>query len=258
MTQKTPTTETYVNKVISNLNIKKSTGVDKISAKLLKACVSSLSSTISNLINTTYKHSKFPAGLKQAQVLPLYKKKDPLSKENYRPVSLLPIVSKIYERNMHGQLSEYLDSSFNPFLAAFRKGFGCQSTLLRLLEDWRKALDNHDCIAAILMNLSKAFDCLPHGLLIAKLKAYGLSEGGVKLLDSYLSDRSQQIRLGPHTSSWEKLLRGFPKALSWDHSYSMFLSMIYFILLFNVFYTTMLMIILCPLFTRTWYISNQF
>ena len=70
--------------------------VDKISAKLLKACVSSLSSTISNLINTTYKHSKFPAGLKQAQVLPLYKKKDPLSEENYRPVSLLPIISKIY------------------------------------------------------------------------------------------------------------------------------------------------------------------
>ena len=206
-----PTTETYVNKVISNLNIKKSTGVDKISAKLLKACVSSLSSTISNLINTTYKHSHFPAGLKQAQVLPLYKKKDPLSKENYRPVSLLPIISKIYERNMHDQLSEYLDSSFNPFLAAFRKGFGCQSTLLRLLEDWRKALDNHDCIAAILMDLSKAFDCLPHGLLIAKLKAYGLSEGAVKLLDSYLSDRSQQIRLGPHTSSWEKLFKGVPQ-----------------------------------------------
>ena len=112
---------------------------------------------------------------------------------------------------MHDQLSEYLDSSFNPFLAAFRKGFGCQSTLLRLVEDWCKALDNHDCIAAILMDLSKAFDCLPHGLLIAKLKAYGLSEGTVKLLDSYLSDRSQQIRLGPRTSSWEKLFKGVPQ-----------------------------------------------
>ena len=89
---------------------------------------------------------------------------------------------------MHDQLSEYLDSSFNPFLAAFRKV--CQSTLLRLLEDWRKALDNHECIAAMLMDLSKAFDCLHHGLLIAKLKAYGLSEEAVKLLDSYLNDRS--------------------------------------------------------------------
>ena len=151
------------------------------------------------------------------------KKKDPLNKENFRPFSILPIISKIFERNMHDQLSEYLDSSFNPFLASFRKGFGCQSTLLRLLEDWRKALDNHECIAAILMDLSKAFDCLPHGLLIAKLKAYGLSEEAVRLLDSYLNDRSQQINLGPYGSSWEKLFKGVPMAPSWDLSYSMFL-----------------------------------
>ena len=62
----------------------------------------------------------------------------------------------------------FMDEYFNPFLAAFRKGFGCQSTLLRLLEDWRKALNNHECVVAILMDLSKAFDCLPHGLLITK------------------------------------------------------------------------------------------
>ena len=74
-----------------------------------------------------------------------------------------------------------------------------------------QALDNHECVAAILMDLSKAFDCLPHGLLIAKLRAYGLSEGAVKLLESYLTDRTQQIRLGPHTSSWEKLFKGVPQ-----------------------------------------------
>ena len=114
---------------------------------------------------------------------------------------------------MHDQLSEYLDSSFNPFLAAFRKGFGCQSTLLRLLEDWPKGLDNRECIAAILMDLPKAFDCLPHGLLITKVKAYGLSEEVVKFLDSYLTDRSH----------WKRFLKGSTKAPSWDLSYSMFL-----------------------------------
>ena len=112
------------------------------------------------------------------------RKKDPLNKENYRPVSVLPTISKIFERSMHDQLSTSMDEQFNPFLAAFRKGFGCQSTLLRLLEDWRKALDNHECVAAILMDLSKAFDCLPHGLLIAKLRAYELSEETVELLES--------------------------------------------------------------------------
>ena len=107
---------------------------------------------------------------------------------------------------MHNQISTFMDEYFNPFLAAFRKGFGCQSILLRLLEDWRKAFDNHECVAAILMDLSKAFDCLPHGLLIAKLRAYGLSEEVVELLESYLSDRSQQVRLG----TWEKPFKGVP------------------------------------------------
>ena len=177
---------------------------------ILKSCVSTVSVTISNLINTTYTFEKFPAGLKQAQVLRLFKKKDPHNKENFRPVSLRPILSKIYERNMHDQFSEHLNSSLT-FLAAFRKGIGCQSILLRLLEGWCKALDNQEYVAAILMDLSKAFDCLLHGLLIAKLRAYGLSEGAIKLLDSYLSDMSQQIRLGAHTSSWEKLFKEVPE-----------------------------------------------
>ena len=112
---------------------------------------------------------------------------------------------------MHDQLSTFMDNHFNPFLAAFRKGFGCQSTLLRLLEDWRKALDSHECVVAILMDLSKAFDCLPHGLLIAKLRAYGISKEAVGLLESYLRNRSQQVRLGQCTSPWEHLYKGVPQ-----------------------------------------------
>ena len=72
---------------------------------------------------------------------------------------------------MHDQLAEYFEVVFNHFLADFRKGFGCQTTLLRLLEDWKRALDNHECVAAILMDLSKGFDCLSHDLLKAKLKS---------------------------------------------------------------------------------------
>ena len=97
----------------------------------------------------------------------------------------MPITSLIHERVIHEQLSEYLDDMFNPFLAAFRKVYGCQTTLLRLLEDWRSALDKHKHVAAILMDLSKAFDCLPHNLLLAKLQAYGVFPDAVKLIDSY-------------------------------------------------------------------------
>ena len=112
---------------------------------------------------------------------------------------------------MRGQLAEYFEAVFSPCLAAFRKGFGFQTTLLRLLEDWKRALDNHECMAAILIDLSKAFDCLPHDLLKAKLKAYGLSVGAVDLLDNYLSNRRQRVKLGPSTSNWEPLFKHVPQ-----------------------------------------------
>jgi hypothetical protein len=78
----------------------------------------------------------------------------------------------------------------------FRSGFGCQTVLLRIIEDWKKALDDNTFIAAILMDLSKAFDCLPHNLLMLKLEAYGLSENSLKLLKSYLENRRQRIKIG--------------------------------------------------------------
>ena len=196
---------------ISKLQTKKATGVDGSSAKILKTCSNTMSQPISKLINYSFETRNFPSSLKQAQVIPIYKKKDPLDKQNYRPVSIFPTISKIFERAIHDQLSEFFDNIFSPFLAAFRKGFGCQTTLLRLVEDWKSALDQHKCVAAILMDLSKAFDCLPHGLLLAKLEAYGLSGGAVGVLDSYLKNRQQRIKIGPYTSVWENLIKGVPQ-----------------------------------------------
>ena len=84
----------------------------------------------------------------------------------------------------------YLDGIINPFLVAFRKDYGCKTTLLRLFKDWWSALDKHQCVAAMLIDLFKAFDRLPYTLLLAKLQSYGVSPDIVKLIDSYLSDRS--------------------------------------------------------------------
>ena len=100
---------------------------------------------------------------------------------------------------------------FSPFLSAFRKGYGCQTSLLRLLEDWRRALEKHEYVSAVLMGLSKASDCLLHNLLLAKLQAYGVSPVAVKLIDSYLSDRSQKVRAGSYMSGWENLTKGVPQ-----------------------------------------------
>ena len=88
---------------------------------------------------------------------------------------------------------------------------GCQSTLLRLAEDWRNALDNRQYAAAIMMDLSKAFDCLPHGLLLGKLRAYELSVKACALVSS-LSDLKQTVKLGhTHYSEWSNITKGVPQ-----------------------------------------------
>ena len=194
-------------KIIDKMNVKKAVGVDKLSVKLLKAGKSSLVTPITSLVNTTLATSIFPDRLKEAQVTPLYKKCDPLIKKNYRPVSVLTNVSKIYERVICNQLCQHFETIFHDFLCAFRKGHGCQTVLLRVLEDWRQALDNNLYTAAILMDLSKAFDCLPHNILLEKLSAYGLSSNSVKLFSSYLSNRKQQIKIGNIVSSWGNITK---------------------------------------------------
>ncbi|KAL4227059.1 hypothetical protein ACF0H5_015033 [Mactra antiquata] len=204
------TNEENVCKVINKFNVKKATGVDNISVKMLKIAKPAIVQPLTNIINISISKNCFPDKLKLAQVTPLYKKGDALSKSNYRPVSILPISSKIFEKILSQQLTTYFDDIFNKFLCAFRKGHGCQTTLLRLLEDWKQALDRHEYVAAILMDLSKAFDCLPHDILMEKLSAYGLSRPATDLLQSYLTNRKQQIKIGNVVSDWGCISKGVP------------------------------------------------
>ena len=149
--------------------------------------------------------------VKKALVSPLHKKNSTLDKGYYRPVSILPILSKLYERSMNVQLMDYFKNYFNAYLSAFRPGYGCQSTLLRILEDWKQVLDDKKYVAAILMDLSKAFDCLPHDLLLLKLKYYGLSDSALKLIESYLTNRKQSVKLGTFKSDFQSILKGVPR-----------------------------------------------
>ena len=94
-------------------------------------------------------------------------------------------MSKIVKRAINSQLPAYFSLHFNPFLSVFLSGYGCQTTLLRIVEDWKQALDKNYCLAAVFMDLSKAFDCLAHDILIAKLKHYGLTESSLNLTHSH-------------------------------------------------------------------------
>ncbi|XP_053392274.1 uncharacterized protein LOC128554958 [Mercenaria mercenaria] len=125
--------------------------------------------------------------MKVAQVAPIYKKKSTLDKGNYRPVSLLPVKSKIFERAIYTQLLEHFDGVFNHMLRAFMPKYGCNTTLRKISEDWKRAPESNMYLAAVLMDLSKAFDCLPQNLLLLKLQHYNVSEQSVSLIKSYQS-----------------------------------------------------------------------
>ena len=139
---------------------------------------------------------------------PIFKKKDPFDVQNWRPVSILPITSKLFERTLEEQLSDHFENIFNPYLSAFRKGFSCQSVLLAITEEWRRALDRNEYIATILMDLSKAFDCLPSNMIKENLNAYGLSKDAVDRIDDYLSNRKQCVKIGEKCSSFLNIIKG--------------------------------------------------
>ena len=101
------------------------------------------------------------------------KKQDENDKADYRPISLLPIISKILEKALYSQLETVANKTFSPKLCGFRKGHFLQNALLNLLQNWQQCLDTFAVAEIVLMHLSKAYDFLPHDLLIAKLATYG-------------------------------------------------------------------------------------
>ena len=109
------------------------------------------------------------------------------------------------------QLSDFFDKIFSALLSAFRKTYSCQSTLLNMIEHFKKSLDNGEYVACLSMDLSKAFDCLPHCLTICKLHSYGVSREACTLIASYLRDRKQRIKLGNSRSEWTELFKGVPQ-----------------------------------------------
>ena len=130
-------------------------------------------------------NKEFPDELKLADVTSIYKKDDPNKSKNYRPVSVLSVVSKVFEKIMHDQISQYINSFLTPYLCGYRKAFSTQQVLLSLIEKWKIVLDSKGYGGAVPMDLSKAFDAINHDLLIAKLYAYGFSKESLKLIKSY-------------------------------------------------------------------------
>ena len=195
---------------IKKLDTSKSTRGD-IPIKFLKEFSDIYITPFTDIINNSINDGVFPSTMKLADVTPIFKKDDNTSKENYRPISILSALSKVFERLLSEQISNFMSGKFSPYLCGFRKGHSTQHALLRLLENWRNYLDNKELVGTILCDLSKAFDTLPHDLIIAKLDAYGFGQNSLKLIYDYLTDRKQRCKIGSSYSSWLDICIGVPQ-----------------------------------------------
>ena len=130
---------------------------------------------------------------------------------NYRPVSLLSHMSKVFERIILNQINEHIEPFLSNLLTGFRKNHDTQHCLLKMLEKWKESLDKGNFVDAIFLDLSKAFDTLNHDLLKAKLEAFGLSLNSLRYIRSYLSQRLQRTGVNNSFSPWKDIFAGVPQ-----------------------------------------------
>ena len=196
---------------LKSTKVNKSAGYDRINPKGVKICARELARSMTFIVNNAFKSNTFPIDMKKAEIVPIFKKKDHMMKENYRPVNLITIFAKIFESFIADQISHYMSNKFSKQLGAYRKGHGCSQVLTLAVNSWKWSLDDNKCVGALLMDLSKAFDSIPHDLLLCKMYVYGFSENSCKFMLSYLSQRTQRVKVRNVRSDWKYMKRGIPQ-----------------------------------------------
>ena len=180
--------------ILKSLNSKKAPGIDKISTKLVKLASDNLDEPLPVAINNNISTSTFPNNAKIAPGVPIDRKTDDKYViSSFRPVSILNCFSKVYENVIKNELLKSMNAHLPLFISAYRKNYITQRILLRLLEEWREHLRNNKTVGGILMGFSKAFDCAPHDLLLAKPAAYGINDNFILYIHSYLWNRKQCV-----------------------------------------------------------------
>ena len=201
-----PVEEADVIKIIDNLSLKNSCGIDKTTTKLLKTITPHITKSITFIINQSLASGVFPDKLKIAKIVPIFEKNDPTLLDNYCPISLLPVFSKIFERVIFDQLHNHFES-----LYGFREKHSTEYAVLELVDKTIKHMDSGDVPISIFLDLSKAFDTLDHDILLDKLSYYGVKETALSLFKSYLSNRKQYVEYLNTTSNFTDIKTGVPQ-----------------------------------------------
>ena len=206
-----PTTHAVVLKLLEDLNPSKSAGLNNIAGKFLKEGASILASPLTDLCNLSISLSSFPDECKVAKLKPLYKKET--KPKNYRPISLLTLISKIIEKIIHNQTQSFLDENkiLYTYQSGFCKHYSTDTCLCYLTDRLRSGFEKGLLTGMILIDLQKAFDTIDHSILLEKMKCLSFSESTIRWFTSYLSNRSFIVSVGKELSSRGKLNCGVPQ-----------------------------------------------
>jgi len=186
-----------ISDIISGLDPKKATGSDDIPCRIIKELKDSLIVPLTNLINKIIAEHHYPDSLKFATVKPLYKKGDKNIVSNYRPIALLPVINKIFERIISNRILSFLDSMEvnDKEQFGYKKHIGTNEAILKFSHDVSKYLDSGDYVIVVFMDLTAAFDTLNRDILLEKLSHLGIRGHVHHLLKSYFSNRSQAVKI---------------------------------------------------------------
>ena len=174
----TPVHPDTVLKILSNLKKSSACGTDEISSGVLKLVKLEITPVLTHIVNLSISTKTFPRSWKTAKVIPLHKKNETLLPKNYRPVSLLSILSKVTERCIFIQMTTYLEENnlLHPSSHGFRSKHSTVSALIEMFDNWIEAFENNEVSAVIMLYMSAAFDVVDHDILLSKLGLYGFED----------------------------------------------------------------------------------
>ena len=209
----TPTTDEEISALIMSLDSTKASDIYDISVKLLKTSCQYMSKQLCDIINKSFETGQFPNKLKTAYVTPVHKAGSKLIPSNYRPISILPIISKIFEKVMAKRLQDFLTINNTLFdhQYGFQPGRSTELAILDLHSKIINAFENKKVACSIFLDFAKAFDTVNHKILLKKLSHYGIRGVALKWFESYLKCRPQSVKVGNEISDILQVLCGVPQ-----------------------------------------------
>ena len=203
----------FIQNFLKNLQRNKATGLDELPPGMLKDCRNHIATPIHFIVNLSLQSSTVPTAWKQAKLTPIFKSGDHKNVENYRPISVLPILSKLVEKAVHTQLLEFLETNnlLNDAQFGYRAKRSTQLASTLLVDEIRDAADTGNMVGALFLDLTKAFDTISHSVILSKLRNYGISSIEIEWFADYLFNRTQHVEVGNQLSSPFNVFSGVPQ-----------------------------------------------